>query len=110
MSSGVNLLNLASVGQLTFFEPDLHKFANLRLAFDALNAGGAASIVLNASNEVAVAAFLDEKIAFLDIARVNEQALNALCPDAPNSLEAVCAVDAQVREWAHGYIRTSLIQ
>ena len=108
MNSGVNLLNLASVGQLTFFEPDLQKFANLRLAFDALTAGGAASIVLNASNEVAVAAFLDGQIAFLDIARVNEQALNALHPDAPDSLEAVCAVDAQVRTWAHAYIKASI--
>ena len=108
MNSGVNLLNLASVGQLTFFEPDLQKFANLRLAFDALTTGGAASIVLNASNEVAVAAFLDGQIAFLDIARVNEQALNALHPDAPDSLEAVCAVDAQVRTWAHAYIKASI--
>lgn len=106
MASGMQTMSLAQIGQLTFIEPDLKKFANLRLAFEALKSGGAASIVLNASNEVAVAAFLDEKIAFLDIARVNEQALNVLHPEMPRSLEAVCAVDAQVRDWAQRYIRT----
>ena len=106
IASGIQTMNLAKIGQLTFIEPDLTKFANLRLAFEALKAGGAASIVLNASNEVAVAAFLDERIAFLDIARVNEQALNALHPDAPRSLDEVCAVDAQVRDWAQQYIQT----
>ena len=108
MNSGVNLLNLASVGQLTFFFFFFQKFATLRFAFDALTTGGVASIVLNASNDVAGAAVLDGQIAFLDGARVNEQALNALHPDAPDSLEAVCAVDAQVRTWAHAYIKASI--
>ena len=106
IASGIETMSLAQIGQLTFIEPDLTKFANLRLAFEALKTGGAASIVLNASNEVAVAAFLDEQIAFLDIARVNEQALNALHPEMPRSLEEVCAVDAQVRDWAQQYIQT----
>lgn len=105
MPSGVGLLNLAQVGQLTFFEPDLDKFANLRLAFQSLKAGGAASIVLNASNEVAVAAFLEQKIAFLDIARVNEHLLERVQPAAPQTLEEVCAVDAQVRALAHTHIQ-----
>ncbi len=98
-ASGVDVMSLAKIGSLNFFEPDMSKFVNLRLAFDALKAGGAASIVLNASNEVAVQAFLDERIAYLDIARVNEMALAALNPATPNNLDDICAVDFEVRAW-----------
>ncbi len=106
ITSGLETLSLAQVGQLTFIEPDLDKFANLRLAFDALKAGGAASIVLNASNEVAVDAFLQQKIAFLDIAKVNEQALNVLSPDTPNNIDDICSIDQQVRLWTQRHIQT----
>lgn len=61
-------LDLASIGQLTFEEPDLRRFPALKIAKEALAAGGAAPAVMNAANEVAVAAFLDRKIGFLDIA------------------------------------------
>ena len=106
ITSGLETMSLAQVGQLTFIEPDLDKFANLRLAFDALKAGGAASIVLNASNEVAVDAFLQQKIAFLDIAKVNEQALDALSPETPNNIDDICSVDQQVRLWTQRHIQT----
>ena len=106
ITSGLETMSLAQVGQLTFIEPDLDKFANLRLAFDALKAGGAASIVLNASNEVAVDAFLQQKIAFLDIAKVNEQALNVLSPDTPNNIDDICSIDQQVRLWTQRHIQT----
>jgi len=59
----------------TFEKPDMTTFPNLRLAYEALRIGGSASCVLNAANEVAVALFLQEKISFLDIARINEQIL-----------------------------------
>ena len=101
-------MRLAQMGSLTFFEPDLVKFVNLRLAFDALRAdatGGSAAIILNASNEVAVDAFLNQRIRFLDIARVNEQALNTLVLGTPNSLDDICAVDAQTRAWATEHIQ-----
>ena len=106
ITSGLETLSLAQVGQLTFIEPDLDKFANLRLAFDALKAGGAASIVLNASNEVAVDAFLQQKITFLDIAKVNEQALNVLSPETPNNIDDICSIDQQVRLWTQCHIQT----
>lgn len=61
-------LDLAAIGQLTFEEPDLRRFPALKIAKEALAAGGAAPAVMNAANEVAVAAFLDRKIGFLDIA------------------------------------------
>ena len=107
-ASGVDVMGLAQTGSLTFFEPDLSKFVNLRLAFDALRAdagGGSASIVLNAANEIAVDAFLNQRIRFLDIARVNEQALNTLLLGTSNNLDDICAVDAQARAWATEYIR-----
>lgn len=108
LTSGVDVMRLAQMGSLTFFEPDLVKFVNLRLAFDALRAdatGGSAAIILNASNEVAVDAFLNQRIRFLDIARVNEQALNTLVLGTPNSLDDICAVDAQTRAWATEHIQ-----
>ena len=98
--SGVGLLDLATQGKLEFFAPDLEKFVCLRLAFDALNAGGAAPIVLNAANECSVAAFLDGRIGFLDIDRINELALNTVHPAIPMNLDDVLAVDAQTRRWA----------
>ncbi|MDO8379690.1 1-deoxy-D-xylulose-5-phosphate reductoisomerase [Phenylobacterium sp.] len=63
-------LDLAQIGQLTFEAPDYERFPALRLAKDALAAGGAAPAVMNAANEVAVAAFLDRRIGFLDIAAI----------------------------------------
>ena len=104
IQSGVGLLDLATQGKLEFFAPDLEKFVCLRLAFDALNAGGAAPIVLNAANECSVAAFLDGRIGFLDIDRVNESALNSVHSATPVNLDDVLAVDAQTRRWANQII------
>jgi 1-deoxy-D-xylulose-5-phosphate reductoisomerase len=104
-ASGVDVMSLAQIGSLTFFEPDLTKFVNLRLAFDALRAGGSASIVLNASNEIAVEAFLNQRIGFLDIARVNENALNTLALSTPSNLDDICAVDETARAWVTQFIQ-----
>ena len=90
-------LDLPTIGELSFFAPDEQLFPATRLARDAVNAGGAAPAILNAANEVAVAAFLAGKIGFTKIAALVEQALNRNIPPAPASLEDVLAVDKQAR-------------
>ncbi|MEQ8268222.1 MAG: 1-deoxy-D-xylulose-5-phosphate reductoisomerase [Parvibaculum sp.] len=98
-------LDLARIGQLTFEVPDLKRFPALALAREALRAGAAAPTVLNAANEVAVSAFLDGRIGFLDIAVVAEAVLDASAArnDVPANLDAVYEIDriARIRaeEW-----------
>jgi 1-deoxy-D-xylulose-5-phosphate reductoisomerase len=82
MDAPVERLDLGKLGQLTFEAPDLTRFPALRLAREALQAGAAAPTILNAANEVAVAAFLAKRIRFLDIAVVVEAAL-AVVPNRP---------------------------
>jgi 1-deoxy-D-xylulose-5-phosphate reductoisomerase len=90
-------LDLTRVGQLTFFEPDGDKFPCLGLARAALAQEGAAPVVLNAANEIAVAAFLDRKIGFNDIAELIERALAAPRPGEIASIEACVQVDVETR-------------
>jgi 1-deoxy-D-xylulose-5-phosphate reductoisomerase len=90
-------LDLVRVGQLTFHEPDQDKFPCLRLARAALEAGGAAPVVLNAANEVAVAAFLDRRVRFTEIAELIEQALEQAPAGPLASIEACVAIDAETR-------------
>jgi len=90
-------LDLARVGQLTFFEPDPARFPCLRLARHALEQGGAAPVVLNAANEIAVAAFLDRRIAFTDIPELIEDALVDVPAGELESIEACVAIDAETR-------------
>jgi 1-deoxy-D-xylulose-5-phosphate reductoisomerase len=90
-------LDWREVPRLDFEPPDLDKFPCLRLAFDAIEAGGTAPAVLNAANEAAVAHFLDEAIAFTDIPRLVEEALARRTPADPTSLEALQAADAEAR-------------
>lgn len=106
IASGVGVLDLATMGELNFYKPDLEKFKCLGLAFDALHSNGAAAIVLNAVNECAVAAFLDQRLAFLNIAQVNETALQTLSFNAPNDLDDVLTIDAQTREWAQAHLQS----
>jgi 1-deoxy-D-xylulose-5-phosphate reductoisomerase len=93
-------LDLTKAGALTFFEPDTDKFPCLRLAREALERGGSAPVVLNATNEVAVAAFLDRRIGFLEISDLIERALAADPGRALGSIEDCVAVDAEARERA----------
>ena len=93
-------LDLAAIGQLTFEAPDLVRFPALRLARAAISEGGAKPAILNAANEVAVAAFLKEQIAFLDIATLVEQTLMGFVPDAPVSLDDLFSIDADARRYA----------
>jgi 1-deoxy-D-xylulose-5-phosphate reductoisomerase len=90
-------LDLTRTGPLTFEEPDVARFPALRLARAALEQGGAAPVVLNAANEVAVAAFLERRLGFVEITQLIERALGAE-PAAPlESIEACLDVDARTR-------------
>jgi 1-deoxy-D-xylulose-5-phosphate reductoisomerase len=100
MSSGVGGLDLLAHGRLDFEPPDLAAFPCLRLAFEALAAGGTAPAVLNAANEVAVSAFLQRRIGFLAIPALVEDALAALPPTPASSLAALRDADAQARRHA----------
>jgi 1-deoxy-D-xylulose-5-phosphate reductoisomerase len=98
IDSGVGLLDLAALGRLDFERPDPVRFPCLRLAREALSAGAAAPCVLNAANEMAVDAFLERRIRFTDIARVNEAILDALgAAGAPADTAEVLALDARAR-------------
>ncbi|HET7444853.1 MAG TPA: 1-deoxy-D-xylulose-5-phosphate reductoisomerase [Solirubrobacterales bacterium] len=91
-------LNLADVGSLTFEQPDLQTFACLRLALEAGEAGGTAPCVLNAADEVAVAAFLDGRIPFTDIAAVIEDVLERMPAQPISHFDDLFATDAEARE------------
>lgn len=108
MSSPSLRLDLAQTRQLTFEAPDLDRFPCLRLAQRCLHEGGLSPTVLNAANEIAVAAFLERKIGFLDIASVIEDTLASVQDNGGTvaaDLEGVLAVDARAREIAGGYCR-----
>jgi 1-deoxy-D-xylulose-5-phosphate reductoisomerase len=90
-------LDLTRVGQLTFFEPDPDKFPCLRLARAALESGGSAPVVLNAANEIAVAAFLDRRIGFNAIAELIERALERAPAGEIGTIEACVGIDADTR-------------
>jgi 1-deoxy-D-xylulose-5-phosphate reductoisomerase len=90
-------LDLAAVARLDFEVPDLARFPALRLAREALEAGGAAPIVLNAANEVAVASFLAGEIRFPDIVRTVAEALERASFSAPGSIDDVVEIDRTTR-------------
>ncbi len=97
ISSGVAPLDLASNSPLEFFTPDLEKFACLKLAFEALKQGGNAMGTINAANEIAVDAFLNQTISFLDIPQVIEQTLAQIKHTTLNNLDAIIANDQEAR-------------
>jgi 1-deoxy-D-xylulose-5-phosphate reductoisomerase len=90
-------LELTRVGQLTFFEPDVEKFPCLRLARAALEQGGSAPVVLNAANEVAVAAFLERRIGFTTIAELIERALETVPYSEPKVIDDCIVIDEETR-------------
>ena len=93
-------LDLARIGRLDFEAPDLERFPALRLAREAAQAGGATPAILNAANEVAVAAFLEGRIGFLDIAMIVEDVLNRYSAASPSSIDDVLVADGQARKQA----------
>jgi 1-deoxy-D-xylulose-5-phosphate reductoisomerase len=96
-------LDLAAVSQLTFEAPDLQRFPALRMARDALRAGGGTPAILNAANEVAVEAFLQRRIGFLDIVATVQRVLDAMGTPAATTLEQVIALDAEARREARAF-------
>jgi 1-deoxy-D-xylulose-5-phosphate reductoisomerase len=105
MTTPMPPLDLIAIGRLDFEAPDEGRFPALRLARAALKAGGAAPAILNAANEIAVAAFLDRRVGFLQIAAIVEDTLNCYDPAAPGSLDAVLAIDAEARSLATDRIK-----
>lgn len=93
-------LDFRAMGNLTFEEPDIDTFRCLRFAYDALEAGGTAPACLNAANEVAVAAFLEGDIGFLDIPAVIEECLTMIPNNSADSIESIIAADADTRAYA----------
>jgi len=98
-------LDLATVGELTFEEPDLETFACLRLAREAGEAGGTAPCVLNAADEVAVAAFLEGRIPFTGIAEVIERTLTKMPAQQVGHFEDLFAADAEARRRSEEQVR-----
>ena len=104
IDSGVGELDFSALSALTFQKPDFDRFPCLKLAYQAMNAGGSAPCVLNAANEVAVAAFLDKRIKFTDIAKVVAHCLAQDFSDGRHDIEGLLAQDAQTRRQAEAFI------
>jgi 1-deoxy-D-xylulose-5-phosphate reductoisomerase len=98
-------LDLAAVGSLTFEEPDLETFACLRLALEAGRAGGSAPTVLNAADEVAVAAFLEERIPFTAIPAVIERVMEEMPAQPVGHFDDLFSADAEARERSQEQVR-----
>ena len=105
--SGVSSLDLVAAGMLQFEEPDETRFPCLRLAREAMRAGGGAPCVLNAANEVVNEAFRNNRCAFPDMARTIEATMAKTTFDALPSLEALLQTDAEARAIAHGLLGTT---
>ena len=101
MDTPAEKLDLAKIANLSFEAPDEQRFPALRLARQALEAGGAMPIVLNAVNEVAVAAFLNRRIGFLDIVRLVDDAMARTAATAPHSVAEVVDIDRKARTMAN---------
>ncbi|WP_314973205.1 1-deoxy-D-xylulose-5-phosphate reductoisomerase [Comamonas testosteroni] len=100
IESGAPVLDFAKLAALTFEEADAHRFPGLHLSWQALRAPEGTTTVLNAANEVAVAAFLERRLSFDRIHAVNLQTLESVQPGAVSSLEDLMALDARARESA----------
>ncbi|MGY0159907.1 1-deoxy-D-xylulose-5-phosphate reductoisomerase [Edwardsiella tarda] len=98
--SGVAPLDFCRMGSLSFEAPDMARYPCLQLAIEAFAEGQAATTALNAANEVAVAAFLDGRLRFTDIARLNREVVEQLCCEEPDSVEGVLAIDQVARQAA----------
>ncbi len=102
--SGVEPLDFFKVGQLSFLEPDFNRFPCLALAIEACKQGQEATTVVNAANEISVQAFLDNKIKFTDIAKVNEACLSQVSPQSLSSIEDIIRLDLQSRSYAAEWV------
>lgn len=106
ITAGVDDLNLFDIAQLDFQAPDRQRFPCLQLAFDAMNTGGLATTVLNAANEIAVDAFLNDQLKFSGIPKVIEKCLTTVKSGPAENIDAILAADHETRETAHAIIRS----
>jgi 1-deoxy-D-xylulose-5-phosphate reductoisomerase len=108
MASGAQALDFHALSAMTFEALDAHghpeRFAGIHLAWDALRGPRGTTAVLNAANEIAVAAFLDRRIRFDEIHVVNQRCMEELSPSAPNNLDDLLALDAQARAMAENAV------
>ncbi|AKD40064.1 1-deoxy-D-xylulose-5-phosphate reductoisomerase [Pasteurella multocida] len=102
--AGVEPLDFYQLNGLTFIEPDYQRYPCLKLAIDAFSAGQYATTAMNAANEIAVASFLDNKIKFTDIARLNQLVVSKLQPQKIHCIEDVLEVDKKARELSQSII------
>jgi 1-deoxy-D-xylulose-5-phosphate reductoisomerase len=109
MATPMAPLDLVGIGRLDFAAPDSERFPALALARAALQEGGARPAILNAANEVAVAAFLSGGLGFLEIAAIVADTLSRYDPGAPDSLEAVLAIDAEARRYAGERVKDCVV-
>lgn len=105
IDAGVSQLNLTQLASLSFLEPNFSQFPCLNLAFSAASIGGTAPAILNAANEIAVAAFLDSGLPYLKIPQVVERTLDAVAPIQADSLETILQVDGLARDTARHFVQ-----
>lgn len=110
IESGVAPLDLFSIGRLDFRAPDFERFPCLQLAYAALKAGGTAPAILNAANEVGVAAFLQRRLSFLAIPRLIDAVFDAVAAGSANELADVLAADSAARRFAESLLTKGFCQ
>ncbi len=108
--SGAQALDIFKVARMDFEAPDLERFPCLRLAYEAIHAGGIMPTVLNAANEIAVQAFLDGGLRFTDIATVIAHCMQTMTVKPADSLETILTADNQTRDLAKQFIQNGLVQ
>ncbi|WP_372658126.1 1-deoxy-D-xylulose-5-phosphate reductoisomerase [Hydrogenophaga sp.] len=106
MESGADALDFATLGALTFEPPDAQRFPGLQLAWDALQGPSGTTAVLNASNEIAVQAFLEHRLRFDQIHRVNHATLQRFRPSKASGLDELLAIDQEARSVAQALVST----
>jgi 1-deoxy-D-xylulose-5-phosphate reductoisomerase len=106
IASGVAPLDLTAIAQLRFERPDLHRFPCLKLAYDALQAGGSAPALMNAANEVAVEAFLNRQIGFRMIDQLIARVMDTVPHEPVTEMAGLLAQDRRAREAAREYLRS----
>lgn len=108
IDSGVEQLDFFEIARLDFEAPDLERFRCLQLAFDSVESGGTAPAILNAANEVAVSAFLDRRLAFLQISQVIDATLSRVACTHAESISHLMEVDAYSRHVAEQWIQAQV--
>ncbi|MDT9587558.1 MAG: 1-deoxy-D-xylulose-5-phosphate reductoisomerase [Candidatus Arsenophonus melophagi] len=103
--SGAKMLDFNKLTSLTFIAPDYQRYPCLKLAIDACHQGQASTTILNAANEVSVAAFLEGKLRFTDIEQVNFNIVEKLNVAEPNSIDSILSIDNEARHMAMHYIK-----